>query len=98
MNNENQFEEEKKEVPTPPPSQAGVRTMQSDLKSVQESGGQAPQPYLIEIDHQPTVPAATLPPTPKTQKPEKQSNKSLFIILGILVLIFIIVLGLIWLY
>jgi len=78
---------EKKEVPRPPSAQAKVRTMQSDIKSLQESGGQAPQPYLVEIDHPKAVPTTPLPPIPKI----------LFIILGILVLILIIVLGLIWL-
>lgn len=89
MNNEKQFEEEKKEVPTPPPSQANVRTMQSDLKSLQESGGQAPQPYSIEIDQAPTAP---LPPSPKQVlipeplKLKTKKTKILFIILAILIL------------
>lgn len=42
--------EEKKEIPTPPPSKVNVRTMQSDIKSIQESGGQNPQPYMTEIN------------------------------------------------
>ena len=46
---DNQFEE-KKEIPTPPPSKVNVRTMQSDIKSIQESGGQNPQPYMTEIN------------------------------------------------
>jgi hypothetical protein len=50
MNGQNQFEEEKKEIPMPPAAQAKIRTMQSDLKSVQESGGQAPKPYLAELN------------------------------------------------
>ncbi|MDP3052741.1 MAG: hypothetical protein Q8N22_02145 [bacterium] len=45
---ENQFEE-KKEIPGPPPSKVSVRTMQSDINSIQESGGQAPQPYTTEL-------------------------------------------------
>lgn len=45
--------EEKKEAPTPPPSRVNVRTMQSDMKSIQESGGQNPQPYMTEINQQP---------------------------------------------
>jgi len=44
--------EEKKEILTPPPSKASIRTMQSDIKSILEGGGQAPQPYLAEINHQ----------------------------------------------
>lgn len=92
---------EKKEVPTPPPSKAGVRTMQSDIKSLQESGGQAPQPYSIEIDHQeaekeepifqPSVTAAPLPPSagkqsPAAEPPKNKKTKILFIILAILIL------------
>jgi len=42
--------EEKKEIPTPPPSKVNVRTMQSDIQSIQESGGQNPQPYMTEIN------------------------------------------------
>jgi hypothetical protein len=42
--------EEKKEIPTPPPSRVNVRTMQSDMQSIQESGGQNPQPYTTEIN------------------------------------------------
>lgn len=49
MNNQS---EEKKEIPTPPPSKVNVRTMQSDIKSIQESGGQNPQPYMTEINQQ----------------------------------------------
>jgi hypothetical protein len=44
--------EEKKEIPIPPSSKASIRTMETDIKSIQESGGQSPQPYLAEIDHQ----------------------------------------------
>ena len=42
--------EEKNEIPTPPPAKVSVRTMQSDIKSIQESGGQMPQPYIAEIN------------------------------------------------
>lgn len=41
--------EEKNEIPTPPPAKVNVRTMQSDIKSIQEDGGQMPQPYTAEI-------------------------------------------------
>lgn len=41
--------EEKNEIPTPPPAKVSVRTMQSDIKSIQEDGGQMPQPYTAEI-------------------------------------------------
>ncbi len=49
MNNQS---EEKKEIPTPPPSKVSVRTMQSDIKSMQESGGQNPQPYMTELNQE----------------------------------------------
>jgi len=42
--------EEKKDIPTPPPSKVNIRTMHSDIKSIQESGGQIPQPYTTEIN------------------------------------------------
>lgn len=41
--------EEKNKIPTPPPAKVSVRTMQSDIKSIQEDGGQMPQPYTAEI-------------------------------------------------
>lgn len=49
---DNQFEE-KKEIPGPPPSKVSVRTMQSDIKSIQGSGGQNPQPYMAELGQVP---------------------------------------------
>jgi len=42
--------EEKKEIANPPAPRVNVRTMDSDIKSVQESGGQIPQPYTTEIN------------------------------------------------
>lgn len=45
--------EEKKEIPGPPPSKVSVRTMQSDINSIQESGGQTPQPYTTELGQGP---------------------------------------------
>ena len=45
--------EEKKEIPGPPPSKVSVRTMQSDINSIQESGGQNPQPYTTELNQKP---------------------------------------------
>lgn len=45
--------EVKNEVPTPPPAKVSVRTMQSDIKSIQEDGGQMPKPYIAEINQQP---------------------------------------------
>ncbi|OGG43090.1 hypothetical protein A3G50_02125 [Candidatus Jorgensenbacteria bacterium RIFCSPLOWO2_12_FULL_42_11] len=52
--------EEKNEIPTPPPAKVNVRTMQSDIKSIQEDGGQMPQPYTAEIGQPPKEEAKTL--------------------------------------
>lgn len=63
---ENQKEPLSGQVPPPPPPEIGVRTMQSDLQSMQKSGGDPPQPYIINAGAAaPQRPAAE--PTPTAQ-------------------------------
>ncbi|MBI2591230.1 MAG: hypothetical protein HYW34_00960 [Candidatus Brennerbacteria bacterium] len=58
------------QVPPPPPPEIGVRTMQSDMQSMQKSGGDPPQPYIINsgnsIPQKPAAePASSPTPQPK---------------------------------
>lgn len=53
-------------VPPPPPPEIGVRTMQSDLQSMQKSGGEAPQPYIINSGAA-TPPRPAAEPAPASQ-------------------------------
>ncbi|MEK7578884.1 MAG: hypothetical protein AAB456_04225 [Patescibacteria group bacterium] len=56
-------------IPPPPPPEIGVRTMQSDLQSMQKSGGDAPQPYIINADSAaPQRPVAEPMPAPQQPK------------------------------
>jgi len=61
----------KNEVPTPPPSKVSVRTMQSDIKSMKEGGGQNPQPYVTEINQEPKK---AVPEEISFQPTEMESN------------------------
>ena len=65
--------EEKNEIPTPPPAKVSVRTMESDIKSMQEGGGQMPQPYITEINQQPKEEDKT-PEEISFQAPALESN------------------------
>lgn len=66
----NQSEEEKKEIPNPPSSKVSVRTMQSDINSIKESGGQNPQPYTSELNQKPKK------ETPTTEETSFQPTES----------------------
>jgi len=81
---------ENKEIATPPTLKVNVRTMQSDIQSLKESGGEAPQPYLTDLDNNKPVFTSSVP------KLQRTNNKILFIVLGILVVILLIVGILIW--
>ena len=49
-----------------------VRTMASDLKSIQETGGGAPKGYIPQTGGAPAVPASAPAPTAQPQAPQQQ--------------------------
>lgn len=80
-----------KEISAPPVSQAKIRTMNSDLRSLEQSGGQEPQPFFIEINppgkKAETVGKPSADASPEKSEPEIAVRKSRWWLIVILAVV-----------